>query len=178
MKARPTRLETPTRYPYMVATLPERGDVHLQIPSLLSVARLVKGLQRSHLTLVAGMAGQLTPTAMLALLKESGPELAAVLGALVGLAWRHEELELETTRGADLIVYGEDVFEELHGAGYTLSELAGIALTVIQAIWEHSQLSAEVQARAGFIFPAMVRSSSPVSTSGSTISETPSGSTN
>ena len=178
MKTRPTRLQTPTRYPYMVATLPERGDVHLQIPSLLIVAKLVKGLQRSHLTLVAGMAGQLTPNAMLGLLKESGPELAAVLGALVGLAWRDEELELEAVRGPDLIVYGEDVFEELHRAGYTLSELALLALTVIQAIWEHSQLSAEVQTRAGFIFPTLVRSSSPVSTSGSTTSAIPSDSTN
>jgi hypothetical protein len=175
MIKRPTQLDVPERYPYMLVTLPDKGEHHLQIPSLLAVAKLVKVLKRSHLAVFAGMSGGVSSAGILNLIKESGPEMAGALGALLGLSWRHEAFELEAARGSDdeLLAYGEAVYEELHAAGYTLSDLAGLSLTVARAVWEQAQLSDEVQVQAAFIFPMLGKIRSPASTSGSTTLATP-----
>lgn len=178
MIERPTPREVPDRYPYMVVEM-ERGPHHMRIPSLMAVSKLVKGLKKAHVAVLASMQhGGVSNTAMLSILKESGPELAAALGALVGMGWYHETYDLETQKSPDVLAFGEAVYEELHGEGYTLSDIGILALTVIRAIWDHSQLTSEVQARAGFIFPMLGAIRSQGSTSGSTTSEAPSDSGN
>ncbi len=174
MKRRPTPREVPERYPYMVIELPDRGDHHMQIPSLLTVAKLVKRLEKAHVAVLAGMSGNMSAVAVMTMIKASGPEMAGTLGALVGLAWFNQTHDLEAKQVSDLLAFGETVYEELHSEGYTLSELSLLALTTVRAIWDHSQLSDEVQARAGIFFPMLGQMRSPDSTSVSITSAIPS----
>jgi len=145
---------------------------------MMAVTKLIKGMDRAHLAILMGIAGNTSTGAVLSVLKDSGPEVIAALAALIGLAWYHEDQDLETVRSPDLLAYGEQVYEELHDEGYTLSEISALALVLVRAIWEHSQLSAEVQDRAGFFFPMLGMMRSPASTSGSTTSDPPSDSEN
>lgn len=182
----PTPRETPDRYPYIVVELAERGDHHLRIPSMPKVARLVKQMKQTHILLLVAMAQAKTTNdskaaSMMTAIKEGGPELTSAAGALIGIAWFHRQRVMVTEapkRNGDWLEYGEAIYEELHEEGYTLSEIGSLALTIMRAMWEHSQLTDEVQARAGFIYPILGAMSSSVSTSESTTSETPTDSPN
>ena len=92
-----------------------------------SITKLMKQMKQTHLILLVSMAQQSKATNILTALKEGGEEDAAAVGCLVGLSWVHQTLLLDVVspkRGDDLLAYGEDVYEELHEAGYTLSEVA------------------------------------------------------
>lgn len=176
MIERPTPREIPDRHPYVRLELAGEDPTFLKIPSALAVAKIVKDLDRLHMAALASMQSAQggNPINMVAMLKEAGPEIGSVLGALIGKAWADPTHDL-VTDAADhpsAMAYGEAVFEELHDDGWTLDHILGVGLTVIRAVWESSQLTDEVSKRAGFFFPLMASTPSPESTSGAPTSGT------
>lgn len=173
MIKRPTPLDIPDRYPYMVVELPDRESHHMRIPSHLTVAKMIKSLDQVHIAALMAMKGGVSAASAVHLVKETGPELAAVMGALIGQAWNHRDWQLQTEPAPDLMAYGEAVWEELHNDGYHLETLLLLSLTVVRAIWDQSQFSAEVSKRAAFFYPLMGNPNLSGSISGSSTSETP-----
>jgi len=166
MDIRPTPLELPDRRPFVVVGIPDMEDHHLKIPSIMTVSKVVKSLERIHIAALMSLQGKVDQAGMLGLIKEAGPELCAVLGALIGLSWSHRDKYLSTpANAADPLAYGEAVFEELHGEGYPLESLVMLGLTVIRAVYDQSEISAEVSEKASFFFPMLVRKTSNASTS-------------
>lgn len=180
MRDRPTPLVLRDGYPFMVVDLGDAGGKHhLQIPSALTVAKLIKSLDQVHVAALLAMnTDGLDQARMLTMLREAGPELVAGFGALVGKAWADPDHELESEDQGDLIAYGEAVVEELHREGWRLDRLVLVSLTVIRAIYDQNQFSQEVKDRAAFFFRPRGRTSWPGSTSGSSTSETPGDSAN
>lgn len=178
MFKRPTPLVIPDRYPYMVCELPDREPHHMRIPSHLAVAKMLKAMDKSHVAALVAMTGNVKPSHMLSIFKETGPEIGAAMGALIGKAWNHSDWELETKPAPDLMAYGEAVWEELHTDGYPLETMVLLALTVIRAIWDQSQFSDEVSKRAAFFYPLTGRGNLSGLTSGSITSGTPGDSNN
>ena len=76
--------------------------------------------------------------------------------AVVGETWHHDQWDIDTERGADLLAFGDDVFEELHREGYRLEWVILIAHLIVQEIRELSKMSAEVRDRLGFSEAAKV----------------------
>jgi len=177
MTERPTPIQIRDGYPFMVIALDDQGDHHMQIPSALSVSKIVKAMDDAHLAGLVAMRADLDPAQVMTLLKDTGPQLIAGLGALIGTAWRHESLALEATDTGDLVAYGEAVYEEMHGHGYRLEAFLILGMTIIRAIWEHAQFTDEVSRRASFFFPMLARNHSPESTQGSSTLEIPGDST-
>lgn len=179
MKDRANPLEIPQRAPFVVVELPDREDHDLMIPSLMAVSKIVKQLDGLHVAaLMSIKADTVDPGSMISLFRETGPELAALLGALIGKAWHHKTKALETPAHAEPLIYGEQCYEELHAAGYSFEELILLGLTIVRALWDQSQFSTEVGRAAAFFSPLLARTSSPGWTSGSATSEIPGDSTN
>jgi hypothetical protein len=142
----------------MVVVLPDLGRHDLKIPSVFVVTKLLNALDKLHIAALVSLSSKSVGSAeLLTLAKEAGPEMAALLGAVIGKAWNHADQALESVDDGDLMVYGEAVFEELHEAGYSFDSLVMLGLTVVRAIWEQSQLSQEAKDRANFIFPTRAR---------------------
>ncbi len=168
MRDRATPRDIPSRAPYVVVELPGREPHDLRIPSLMAVSKIVQRLDSLHIAAIMGLRGDADNThAVIGIMREVGPELAALLGALIGHSWCHRTLDLETESHSDPLVYGEAVYEELHSAGYSFEHLLLLGLTIVRALWDQSQLSAEVSKRAAFFSPLLARSNSSDSISGS-----------
>jgi len=174
VQERPAPLTTPERRPYIVIGLPEpHGDHVMKVPSLMAVSRLVKSLDKLHVAALMAMQRTLDKAQMLHLMKEAGPEMASVLGALIGMSWSHHTLALDTGQSSELIEYGGLVFEELHDEGYPFELVVMLGMTLIEAVRDQSEISAEVSSRASFFLPLLGLPTSVDSTSASPTSETP-----
>jgi len=128
------------------ATLPEPyGEHHLVVPSAIKVARLFKMIDAKTMASLTHLSGQLSnPAAMLAVASQVGPEVLSVIGVLIGLAWDHTALELESQLdGQDYMPYGEAVFEELHEHGYPLESIIKVAYAVVARIVTLNTISSE-----------------------------------
>ena len=178
MTPRPTPIAIRDGYPWMTVELEGHGVHQMCIPSGLAVAQLLQALDQAHLLALAsvGAPDDVTPSQLLVLLKDAGPELLSGLGALIGLAWSHQVHELETPScrpGESLIDYGALVYEELHAAGYRLEAFVMLGITIIRAIWDQSQFTQEVGLRAAFFSHLGATVNSHGSTLGSSTSGTP-----
>lgn len=175
--ARPSPKLVPNISTYLCVDLGARGEHHFRVPSVLTGARLLKAVDTEALGGLMAMAatdlrGQ--PMALLGVLRTSGPETIALAGFLLGVAWYHEQLALDTTIDeAAPLVTGEAVIEELHEAGYSLGELVVMAVAVANAWAERNTVSAEVAARTSFFGHPTDSMSSSSSTSGSGSSAIP-----
>lgn len=155
MIERDKRLTVPDRHPYIaVDGVPGvEGTHHLRVPSPIVVERLSTLQRREDYRM-------------------------AMVGAVIGLGWSHRDQQLEagTPTAADMtdgeiVAYGQQVVEEMHGAGYTFE-----ALTLLSgAIWHAStttmRLSDEVRERLDFFGRQAGASDSPPSTATSDSSE-------
>ena len=172
MQKRPKPLTIPDRYPFLLVELPDREAHNMRIPSPLAIAKLFQRIDKIHTAALVAVKGGVEPTT---LLKEIGPEALSIMGALIGKGWHHADWHLNATDGdqADLMAFGERVYEELHDDGYTLEQILCLGLTVMRASWDHTRLTDEVTQRAAFFFPAMAQTTSSGSTVASNTSATP-----
>lgn len=153
------RDETRAQHPdamYAEVLLPgELNGVHaFMIPSPLQGARLLK--------LVSAEADSPEENQMRA------------TGAVIGAAWYHAKWDLETVNKGDLLAYGEEVFEELHAAGYRFEWMLLLSKIVITEIANLATISTEVRDRLGFSKPKKARRGSTNSRSRKRTSPTPS----
>ena len=148
MRKRPQPLKVPDRYPFFVVDMTEeRGEkVHMRIPSHPFMAELRPLMQE--------MAGIEHPNSL------------AVIGMLIGEAWRDQVWELEALhKGLEGLALGRAVYEELHDDGYTFSQILALYFTIMSAVTDHIQLSEEAAERASFFSQKMAALSSSGSTS-------------
>ena len=82
------------------------------------------------------------------------------VGAMIGVCWAHKWIDLETSRKAfdrgpeGLLSFGDSVLDELHEAGYSVSEISTIVSQVGSRVFESLIPSAkEVDERVGFSAP-------------------------
>lgn len=140
---------------YVRVTLPHQTGEHvLRIPSTFEATAIFREVDPAALG-VLGKAlsdvrsiGQLLTT-----VQAMGPEVLGAIGYLIGVAWRHVDIDLEVvSTKADPLGYGRAVLEELHEAGYTLHEQMLLG-TVVLAEWtrRHAVIE-EAEQKTGF-FP-------------------------
>jgi hypothetical protein len=150
------REETRTRHPdamYAKITLPgeHHGEHHFKIPSPLTGARLLK----------------------LRMIEDEEDQFRAT-GAIIGSAWHHEKWDLESLNAGDMLAFGEDVFEELHDAGYRFEWMLLISSIIITEIGKLAAINKEVRDRLGFSKVKKAKRASTNSKSRKRISATPS----
>ena len=149
--------ETPRRVdrPNVIHVQLPEGDHYFRIPSMLTVAKLLKGAGSRHLAALLSM-GKLIQGGdtggSLAMLQASGAEGLALMGALIGHSWYHETLNLEVRRAdyGDEISYGEAVYEALHDEGYDTVKLMLLAGYLAKHVQESVTFDAEVAEKLGF----------------------------
>ena len=93
---------------------------------------------------------------------------------LVGAAWHHEKWDLEAVDKGDLLAYGDEVFEELHDAGYRFEWMLLLSSIVITEIANLAVISEEVRNRLGFSKPKKAKRASTNSRSRKPTSAAPS----
>jgi hypothetical protein len=150
------KLDTPrnTDRPNVLQVDLPSGVHHFRLPSMLKVSKMLKGAGSKHLAalmVIGKMIDSGNSAGALAMLQSSGTEGLSVMGALVGISWFHENLELETPRNdSDFLAYGEDVYEELHEEGYDTIKLLLIAGYLTKNIAESLKFDGEVAEKLGF----------------------------
>lgn len=115
---------------YAACTLPEdfRGEHHLRIPSPLQAQKLYDAAKQGTAT-------------------SDGYRL---WGAAVGLAWHHDNWDLEAVNNGDVLAFGEAVYEELFEAGYRNEWICLLADVVTVEVEEATKVGAEVAKRLRF----------------------------
>jgi hypothetical protein len=126
----------------------DRGAHTLRCPSLLEAVDIlaeIEGLTDAVQLAAGAELAQISDA--IGIIRSAGPRALRALGALIGISWQHAEVDLEASAGADLMSYGADVYQELHEAGYTFSDLALLAGALVAEVWKQAQLEEEVTAR-------------------------------
>jgi hypothetical protein len=149
MRTRQIPREVPDRAPYIKIEI-GRGVHQMKAPSLHSMATLL-GAASGLATVLAAIEGGVSDVrGAVDVLARGGPDLLSALGALIGLGWAHEVLDLETENAGNVLEYGAAVYEELHSAGYSLDDIAGLGLGLLAAVWDQTKISEETRNRAAF----------------------------
>jgi len=82
---------------------------------------------------------------------EAALDIWIVGGAAIGLCWNHSTLELDSPSNRDLKVYGEAVLNEMHEAGWSMSEIGEIYSLLFRRILTSLGITKkEVDERVGF----------------------------
>jgi len=149
MIERETVRKCPDRKPYIKVEL-ESGTHVLKTPSLVAMADLLAASDDLPALLISTAGGVDNVNDALGLLSQGGPRALRAVGALVGMAWHHPTLDLESEQGASPLEWGGAVYDELHAEGYSFSDIVCLALVVLSEVWAQSQISAEVATRANF----------------------------
>lgn len=178
MVPRETPRHNPRHRPYVTIEVPDLGAHVVRIPSMLQLSKLMRAMEDHHFAVALGIGKisserELGMLDMLSAMREAGPEFASVLAALIGLAWHHEALDLESVRGDNLLEYGEALFEELYSAGYALEHFLVLGVGILAEALDQNQLRQEVQDKALFFLQKRAGMLSPRSTPASATSETP-----
>lgn len=162
MKPRSQNRTLPNHPPYFECMLEGRGMHWLRAPSHAQLAQLISVTQYAPLAVVA-MAASEDFNTQLAMFHQAGDEIGELAGALIGFAWFHESLDLDTHTAKPIrppgkrpdytpyCAYGAAVYEELHEAGYTLQEIAGMLVAILGTIAAATSVSDEVVERATFL---------------------------
>lgn len=157
-----------------------KGTHHLRIPSTIAGARAMGALPKDLIDTVREVDPAAGLTEILQLARSAGPQALSLAGHVVGVAWHHRTLDLESVQRAkeDPLVHGERVFEELYEAGYSLDEILSLAFVVATEWLTRNGRAAEALKRADFFAPTRGGMTSLPSTSASTSSGTRGDSTN
>jgi hypothetical protein len=178
MKKREQRREVPKRSTVLVVDLgPDFGDHHFKLPSPLKAAKILRSVDAEHIAVLASLQGLGDGglVSAIARIRHSGVELMQVVGALIGVSWRHVDYDLEADVDAfeSILEYGEACYEELDEEGYDFGLLSLLAMRLATSIVDRNTLQAEAMDRLGFSAATTEPMSSSSLTSGSTTSETP-----
>lgn len=157
-----------TDRPNMVSVDLPNGMHHFRLPSMLTVAKILKSAGAKNTVGLLALGALIkagNPQAAIQTLKESGAEGLSMMGALIGVSWYHAHKDLEAVRGENLLAYGEAVYEELHGEGYDPVKIMLLTGFLTTAIAETIEFDKEVADRLGFTVPEKEPETSSPSTS-------------
>lgn len=126
MKPRSAPRAIPDRHPYFRVEL-DSGSHAMRSPSPTMSGAVLTLVEESKLRADALKRLADDPSR-----RRAGADLGdvfAIHGATVGVCWAHEGLDLETPAPTDatpaaMLAYGRAVYEELHEAGYTTTDVA------------------------------------------------------
>ena len=134
-------------------TLEVGGDaIDWRIPSIAKCSKVLQMLQKSGIMEAYQKSGEDGDT-LIATLGDRLPSLFACQGALLGLCWAHRGQDLEATPGhySTLEAFGEDVFEELHEAGWKLEHVQAVWVDLIGRLTDSFIDQKEVTEKASFL---------------------------
>lgn len=148
MIQRKTPRQIPDRPHYVKAP----DGVDWRIPSIAKCTRVLHMLQSTGIMEAYQKSGD-DGEAFLTTLGDRLPVLFACQGALVGLCWSHANQDLETNQKdySDLESYGEEVFEELHEAGWHLEQIQTIWIDLVGRLVDSFVSQKEVAERVDFL---------------------------
>jgi hypothetical protein len=173
MQVRATPLPAPPeRPPYFAVTVGEQRYI-LRAPSLHRIGRMVQSVDEQHQRRLTGLVSLLGQGRSILAVAASAPDVLELFAAFVGVAWADpvHELETEPWVSGALGPYGAAVYEELHEAGWALSQIVLAGLAIARQVQAESALDAEVTAQAAFFLRPKAPSSSSASTSSAGSSE-------
>ncbi len=151
MNPRKTPRLIPDRPHYL--TLEVDGDaIDCRILSIAKCAKVLQMLQKSGIMEAYQKSGE-DGEALIATLGDRLPSLFACQGALLGLCWAHRGQDLEATPGgySTLESFGEEVFEELHEAGWKLEYVQSVWTELIARLTDSFIDQKEVTEKATFL---------------------------
>ncbi len=150
----PTKIPHPLRAPYFRATVQEASYV-LRTPSLYSASKLLRdSVPQTTLGKLMMLADPEARSNFMMMLHAS-PEVCELFGLVIGICWADPLVEIEATLpqpvdGNAISAYGSAVFEELHAEGWTLVDIATIALSIVDHLVEANKIDDAVTERAAF----------------------------
>lgn len=129
-----------------------QGPVPLRPPRGVRAARVSEALGVHGIAFYQGVSSIETQAGLVGLVSTMGGDFVAALGALIGLAWEHPDqaLEAEYTRTADLLEYGEAVWDELTAAGYSDREIYGMGVLLLGRVYESMSIDREAAVKLDF----------------------------
>lgn len=149
----------PADLPYM--SVVTRGvTYYLRVPSLLVISRIGQAIDRgsmlSMFSLAAAVASGQSLIRSVEAARQGGPQVIELLGCLIGIAWADPAVELETVKptswtAESVSSYGSAVYEELHEAGWTLSQELALGLALMEQIGINTSIEEAVQEKARFL---------------------------
>ncbi len=179
MRDRDKPRKIPDRSTYFTVETQHQGVIDFRTPNPVAGFRALQGMAQGKVAVLLSAAGKATdPAVMLRLYAEVGPDMGSLLGYFVGVAWRHRDLDLEAAddtklRRSDPLAWGEEVIDELHEAGWTMTDMVATGALIVQHWIETVEVEEGVADRVDFGAAPRESESSPSSTSESTTSGTP-----
>ena len=153
MQPRKHPRNVPLKPHYLKIELADFGATTWRIPSMAKAARILSLLQSSGVMEAAAAAS--TGQDIISLLGDRLPALFNCQGALLGVCWFHTDQDLETRVQAfkDLSSYGEEVYEELHEAGWEMGHVQTCFNELVQKVVESFISQKEVAEKVDFLAP-------------------------
>jgi hypothetical protein len=148
-------------------TLDVDGQPHpMRIPDAIAGLSALRGIGSRRLAML-GSLDRSVPSMVLALLEQTGPEVLGALCYLIGVAWRHPHLDLDTdtSNRRDTIAIGRDVLVELEDGGYTIEQVVTMGAALVGHWSERNAAGAAALERADFFGPTKASQNSAKSTS-------------
>ena len=147
--------KTPRKIPNRPHYMKTADGLDWRIPSIAKCTRVLQMLQKTGIMEAYQESGE-NGEAFVAALGDRLPVLFACQGALVGMCWANTENDLET-KIADypsLTEYGEEVFEELHEAGWQLEQIQNAWIELVGRLVDSFVSQKEVAEKVDFLSPA------------------------
>ena len=152
MKLRRTPRTVPQKSHYLTLEIEGIGNTSWRIPSLVKAARVLNMLQKSGILDAAAEAEN--GSEILANLGDNLSSFLAAQGALLGICWFDCKEDLETPppkQKTDLMEYGEEVYEEMHEAGWQLGQVTEVFVALTESVTEAFITQKDVAERVDFL---------------------------
>ena len=151
MQPRKHPRSVPSRPHYLHIDLQDLGRTDWRIPSLIKATKILNLLQSSGVMEAAQNASNADDLSQH--LGDRMPLLFACQGALLGVCWfnMNHDLETKIDQHRDLAVFGEEVFEELHEAGWKLGQIQTAFVQLIERVVESFISQKEVSEKVDFL---------------------------
>lgn len=153
MQPRKYPRDIPQKPHYLTIDLADpAGETTWRIPSMAKAARLLQLLQTSGFLEAAAQAEN--GGDIIANMGENLTALFSVQGALLGMCWFHPTQDLETKIDKfnnDLNRYGEEIYEELHEAGWEMGHIQTCFVELVQKVVDAFVSQKEVAEKVDFL---------------------------
>jgi len=101
---------------YIRTEIPHKGIHYFRVPGPVVGFEIFREMSEDALAVLFALrTSEVQPIALYFHVRDQAADLLGLLGAVLGVSWHHETLDLETTRspegGASLITYGGGILE-------------------------------------------------------------------
>jgi len=161
MRIRQTPRNVPDKPNYLDLDIEGLGSTNWRIPSMIKAGRILSLLQKSGVMDAAASASN--GAEIIENLGDKVPALLSCQGALLGMCWFNIKQDLETSTpkfaiaetssevSKKLANYGEEVFEELHEAGWEMGQVTQIFVSLTEKVVNSFVTQKEVAEKVDFL---------------------------